>query len=304
MASESTDEGSVEVPLDPDVEEWLDARAREQGVDRETVLARVLAAHREAADLDDAAGLHGLAAEVAETEALQDTVDAAVAAAVDRAVAERVEEAAEAAVAETLDRRDGDPAAVEERLGDRIDEVRSDFRGKLEDVRERVVQVKREADAKAAADHSHEELARVDALGERVHDLEESLGDLEANLADLEDAVAAFEAERDEADADLEATVTELQERLKTVAWVVSDLREAYESDGDSATLERLKQSAAAADASRAVCERCGEGVEIGLLTEPTCPHCEATVTEVEPGGRFFGKPRLLAASQLESGDS
>ncbi len=302
MASESTEESSVEVPLEPAVEEWLDARARDLDVDRETVLLRLLASHRAVADREDGAGLEELAADVAETTVLREAVDAAIAERLDRAVAETVEQAAEDAVAETLERLDETDDALESRLQDQIQTVQADFRTKLEDVRERVVQLKRETDGKAPADHDHEELARVDALGERVHSLEDAVADLEAELRDLEDVVSAADSGESEVTDALTDDVEALQDRLKTVAWVVSDLREAYESGGDSASLERLKQSAAAADAARAACERCGKGVEIALLTEPTCPHCDATVTEVEPGGRFFGSATLRAASQLESG--
>ena len=55
------------------------------------------------------------------------------------------------AIVERLDALDADVAA----LSDAVDE-------KIEDVRERVIQVKREADGKAPADHDHPELAEVE----------------------------------------------------------------------------------------------------------------------------------------------
>jgi len=279
MASESTEEAAVTVSLGPELEAWLDERARELGVDHEAVLVRLLTAAREADAVDGTADVDGLAAAVAATDAFGDAVGDAV--------------------DEALHAHEDDLEATEARLAERIETAETDFHEKLEDVRERVIQVKQEADEKAPADHRHEELAGVDALGGRVTDLEDELGALESRLSDLETTVEALEPGA----AEDVRTVEELQERLKTVAWVVSDLREAHEKRADSATLEQLKRSAAEADVSRARCERCGEGVEIGLLTDPTCPHCDATVTEVAPSSGFFGKPRLLAASQLESGE-
>jgi len=270
----------VTVTLGPELDEWLDLRARELGVDRETVLVRLLTSYRDATAVDGSVDVDGLAAAVVDTDPFEDAV---------------VDVADEA-----LQANDDSAEAVEARLDDRLETLQADFKEKLEDVRERVIQVKQEADEKAPADHTHEALARVDALGGRVADLEEALAALDREVSDLEASVEAVDAEVDD---DLQATVAELQDRLKTVAWVVSDLREAHEGHGGSATLEQVKRSAAEADVSRARCERCGEGVDIALLTAPTCPHCEATVTEVAPASGFFGKPRLLAASQLESGD-
>jgi len=85
---------------------------------------------------------------------------------------------------------------------------------------------------------------------------------------------------------------------------VVSDLREAHESQGGMEAVDRIKRAAAKNDIDRANCENCNSGVAVALLTEPECPHCEATVTNVEAASGFFGKPRLLTASQLESGVS
>ncbi|PSP59271.1 CopG family transcriptional regulator, partial [Halobacteriales archaeon QH_7_66_37] len=39
------------------------------------------------------------------------------------------------------------------------------------------------------------------------------------------------------------------------------------------------------------------------LLTDPACPHCDATVTNVEADPGWFRKPKLRVASQLESGE-
>jgi len=54
---------------------------------------------------------------------------------------------------------------------------------------------------------------------------------------------------------------------------------------------------------SRAVCENCSTAVEIGLLTEPTCPHCDAALGDVQPASGIFGKPKLTVARGLESGE-
>jgi len=188
------------------------------------------------------------------------------------------------------------PDAIEEVVGDRVAAVEQRHEEDIEDVRGRVVQLKRELDGKASADHDHEQFERVEQLQAEVADLQSAIEDIEAEL----DSTVA---EHDVLLEDVDERLSNLQDRLKTVAWVVSDLRDAYESQGGLEAVERIKRAAAKADVERAKCESCGKGVTVALLTDPECPHCQATVTNVEAADSWFGSPRLLAASQLESGD-
>ena len=296
MASESTE--TVTVRLPSELDSWLDEQARELEVTRETVLVQMRASYRATAELEgdlDAAELEvGTPGEeeVAEMvdsrvdERLGEQLDARVEAAVDQ----RVGEAVEASLSEATE-------AVEARLKGRVDSVDREFHEKIEDVRERVIQVKQEADAKAPADHDHEEFERLVALGKQVDDLEEEVGHLTERLdATVPEQEAAVE--------ELEADLDTVQERLRTVAWAVRDLRDSVEAETGLDAVERVKRAAAKADVDRARCENCGNGVDIALLTGPHCPHCEATVTDVEEASGFFSKPKLLVASQLESGEN
>ncbi|WP_159901873.1 hypothetical protein [Salinirussus salinus] len=295
MASESTE--TVTVRLPSELDSWLDEQARELEVTRETVLVQMLASYRATAELDgdlDAAELEVGAPsdeEVAEVvdsrvdQRLGEQLDTRVEAAVDQ----RVEEAVEASLS-------GATEAVEGRLKSRVDSVEREFQEKIEDVRERVIQVKQEADAKAPADHDHEEFERLVALGKQVDDLEEEVGHLTERL----DATIP---EQETAVEEIEADLDTVQERLRTVAWAVRDLRDSVEAETGLDAVERVKRAAAKADVDRARCENCGNGVDIALLTDPHCPHCEATVTDVEEASGFFSKPKLLVASQLESGE-
>jgi predicted Zn-ribbon and HTH transcriptional regulator len=353
MASESTEDESVRISLPTELGAWLDERATDLDVDRETLLRQLLASYRTTVELDgpvdaddlpvvfgdeaaiedqvsaavDAALEATLEREVrTELEAvLEDEVEAAVQEVVEAAVQEKVEaslqEEVETAVADEVraaledevgdliqsrvadaveaalaDRFETTPAAVLDELEPRIDSLEQDVDGKIQDVRERVIQVKREADSRAPADHSHDDLERIDGIVTRLAEVESAVGrleeDLEEETEDREEAVAAVAEQLDD-----------VQDRLQTVAWVVTDLREAQENKGAIEAVDRIKRAAAELDVERAKCENCGSGVNIGLLTEPNCPHCDATVTNVEDASGFFGKPRLLAASQLESGE-
>lgn len=291
MASESTE--TVTVRLPSELDSWLDEQARELGVNRETVLVQMLASYRATAELDGDLDAAEFEVGAPSDEQVEEVVDRRVEERLEGRLDERVEDAVEAALAERLSDA---TEAVERRVGSRADSIQAAFQEKLEDVRERVVQVKQEADAKAPADHDHEEFDRLVALGRHVDDLQEDVEGLTERLdATLPEQEMAIE--------ELEADLDTVKERLRTVAWAVRDLREDVETDTGLAAVERVKRAAAKADVDRARCENCGNGVDIALLTDPHCPHCEATVTDVEEASGFFSKPKLLVASQLESGE-
>lgn len=187
-------------------------------------------------------------------------------------------------------------STVQKQLTDRIENLESEYRTNLEDVRKRVVQVKKEADKKAPADHDHEALS---VLPEVETQLETLTDEFERLQSDYDATVP----KHDETISEFEERIETLEERLQTVAWVVSDLRETLESGGGLTPVDRIKRAAAKADIERAKCENCGESVAIALLTDPECPHCEAAVGNVAPASGWFDKPKLRVASQLESGE-
>jgi len=326
MASESTEEGPpLTVRLPADLDEWLEGQAADLGVDRDTLLVQMLASYRATAQLDgdvDAvvefeewpendqlrAALDDHLEETL-TDRVEDDLEELVETAVgsvlaeqlDDRVAERVDAAVEDAVEQAVAEAAADEVAtaVNEAtasLQEELAAARSEFQEKLEDVRERVIQVKQEVDAKAPADHDHEQFQRFAALEERT-------AEIEADVAAVEERLEAALPQQEAALEDLEDDLSTATERLQTVAWAVSDLRETVESQQGLEAVDRIKRAAAKADVGRARCENCDNGVEVGLLTEPNCPHCEATVTDVEPASGFFSKPRLLVASRLESGE-
>lgn len=321
MVGESIDEQHVAVSLPSDLKEWLDRHTATLDVDRETLLLNLLSAYRTTVDLDENGDGSDVAIDIVEGNALEgnvndrldaaldDHLDSTLQARLDAALDERIEELVDRrvddAVETALEESSGDlfdeqvneaTSSVQRQLEERIERVESDFGDKIQDVRERVIQVKKETDTKAPKDHTHEELETVDALSEQVASLESTLetlrGEYDETVPDHESTLETLDERLDE-----------VENRLQTVAWVVSDLRKAQESDSGLEAVERIKRAAAKADVERATCENCGNGVSIPLLTDPECPHCEATVTNVEPAGGWFSKPKLLVASQLESGD-
>ncbi|MDG5777722.1 hypothetical protein VB773_13645 [Haloarculaceae archaeon H-GB2-1] len=287
MASEPSDQRSVSVPSELD--EWLTKHASDIGVGRDELLVQLLATYRTAIERDGERDGPPLLTVEPDADVVADLVHAAV--------QDELDDVA-AAVADRLE--DGDDVAAE------LDRIQADFREKLDDVRERVIQVKKETDQKASAEHDH---AEFDAMADQLDDLESSMEVLRAGFEDrLDDLEAADEGddtpEPDDLVDEFGDRLDDVEEKLRTVAWVVSDLRDAHETEsGTDDTVAHLKQSAARANVDRAQCENCGNAVQVSLLTDPECPHCDATVTEVVPSTGFFGRPRLSVAKQLEAGD-
>ncbi|WP_246984258.1 hypothetical protein [Halorientalis marina] len=298
MASEPTDE-SLSVSLPSDLAEWIDRQAADRGADRETVLVQLLAAHRAADEMDDGVdvgSLDGVSVEDEVRSVIAERMnDIAGAVAEQLAVERKVEDAIEARSSE-LTQSAVDRATRQ--VDNELTTLESEFSENLDDVRDRVIQVKKETDRKAPAEHDHPDL--VDRLNRLESDVDAVQDDLDDLRADLDGQFDSQEQRLDE----LDETVWDLQDKLETVAYVVRDLRDGSEMENKrAASVDAIKQAAAKEDLDRARCEACGEGVEIGLMTGPECPHCEATVTDVRPGEGLFGKPMLVKAQGIEPAD-
>jgi chromosome segregation ATPase len=178
-----------------------------------------------------------------------------------------------------------------------VEETREEFQELLEDVRKRVIQVKRETDAKAPAEE-HEALADdVAAVEGELADLAEELdalaADVDAVEADLADGFENFE---DVLEYLTDRTET-LGDRLDTLARAVVDARSELRRLGaDAATraeADRLKLAASQHGIRTATCEACDTEVDVGMLTAAECPHCATSLDGVEPKDGFFGSHRL-----------
>ncbi|MFB6159654.1 MAG: CopG family transcriptional regulator [Haloferacaceae archaeon] len=257
--------------LPDDLREWVDRRADERGVDAGDVVRRVLAAHRAVERRDGGATPGGG----------DDGVDP-VTDRLDR-LADRVDDLEADADATQTDRVDDLEARVES-LSDDLDEM-------ITDVRERVVQVKRETDAKAPADHDHD-------------DLRESAERARRTAADLETRVEAVEDRLDDGFADFREVVEgladetdDLAARTERLARVAVDLRERVDDleaqRNAREAVDELRRTANRRGETTAACEACGRTVRLGLLARPRCPHCDAAFEDLDPSSGFFGSATL-----------
>ncbi|MGM0397598.1 MAG: hypothetical protein ACQEQY_01260 [Halobacteriota archaeon] len=198
----------------------------------------------------------------------------------------------------------GDPledlATAEEyaALEERVDSLDDALETKIQDVRERVVQVKRETDGKAPVDHGHPELRDDIATGldrarqakERTASLEETVDTIESRLErGFENYEEILEYLVDRTD-DLAADVVSLKGATDAIVRHLQVLRTREQRRQRT---DELKEAANRKGVTEARCESCGSDVTVALLTEPACPVCNADVAGVTPKQGFFGSATL-----------
>jgi len=187
---------------------------------------------------------------------------------------------------------------VDEGLASRLAELESDLDDGLSDVRDRVIQVLREAESKAPKDHDHAELA------DSVAAVDGTVTAHADRLDGLEERLAALEADDDE----LEATLADVSDKLSTLASATVRLqRRVGELEGTARQREaaaELRTEANRRGIGGADCEACGRSVRLGLLAAPRCPHCEEPFDGIEPATGFFGSATLSVGDRpaLEGG--
>lgn len=177
-----------------------------------------------------------------------------------------------------------------ETLQSHLETQREEFTDLLEDVRERVIQIKREGDRKAPAAHSHDEYATADELRE-----------VQDTLAELEETTRTgfdnFEEILERVVDDLD----DLEDRSTILANAIVELRDRRSAraarERRRAAVECLQLDANRLGINRAACEGCSSNVTISLLTRPECPHCERSFTDVSTKSSLFG------SHTLETGD-
>ncbi|SDQ15579.1 CopG family transcriptional regulator [Halopelagius longus] len=228
---------------------WLDEKAEELGTTRNDVVSRAVAAYRLVDENHDS---------------LSDVA------------------AGSDADGPTDGESNGGPDA--DALAARLEELDAEFDEKLTDVRERVVQVKRETDRKAPADHDHPDLSgRVETLSEEFEAVDDRVAEGFENYEEILEY--------------LTETTDEAESKLDTLASAVVSLRrradELERSRAERAAGAELKREANRAGVEEASCENCGTTVSLGLLDGPYCPQCTATFDGVEPKRGFLGTATL-----------
>lgn len=173
-------------------------------------------------------------------------------------------------------------------LAGRVGTLEDALDEKIADVRRRVLQVKEETDAKADADHDHPAI--------------EGAGAVEDDLAALATTLSALQTDVDSLADDVDgnaADIERVQGRVQQVAAaVVRVQRAATENERDEERLGDLRRIALTRGFRSANCAACGGSVDIGLLSEATCPHCDAAFHDVTGRSGFLSTPSLVGEDE------
>lgn len=213
-------------------------------------------------------------------------------------------------------------------LASAVEGLQDDLDEKVADMRERIVQIKRETDAKAPADHSHEDIeSRLSGLGETVAEmdgLQEEVAALEQRVEELSSSVESLDSDlssmQERSDAGFENYETVLEDlldrtdrlkgRTQTLAETTGALQDAIETrrgvEESREQVAALKREANRMGIGSADCEDCGTTLEVALLTEPSCPACGETFQSVDRRANFLRSHTLSTGSPpaLEAGDA
>jgi chromosome segregation ATPase len=181
-------------------------------------------------------------------------------------------------------------------LTDRVAGVEDDLDTKIDDVRERVIQIKRETDAKASRNHGHPD------LDERVDTALDAAADADSRVDELDDRLdRGFENYEEileyltDVTEDLDRTMDQL---AGAVVDVRSELHRVSAAEHDRQAVDDLRTAANRHGERTAACGDCGATVDLGLLSRPRCPHCEATYVDFDPPAGFFGSATLATGDR------
>ena len=178
-------------------------------------------------------------------------------------------------------------------LSTEVETLETEVDEDVEDLRERLVRLYRDAEQKAEADHTHPDLAeRLDEVDANARAVADRLDGLEDRVESIDDTVAGIE---DRLDA-LAAADDDAADKLSRVASaVVRTQRRLRAIEGERAAdrLDDILDAANRHGVQTADCDGCGHTVRLSLLSSAECPHCESRFAGLDPADRFYRRSRL-----------
>ena len=234
MASESTEERTVSVKLPAELDEWLGEQEATQGIDREALVAQLLAAYREIEEFDGDEG--GIVA-----------VD-------DDRIGDIVEK-----------RLDDATGSLQTQVRSHIETLESEYQQQFDTLDEQVAQLTEQVDEKANDGHTHSDLvSQVETLTDEFETLREEYTDL---VPEHDQQITTVEQRLDELEQRLETVaylvndLREAQESDETLDVVDRIKRIAAGADIEHANCGECGESVTLSLLVEPECPHCGTSV-------------------------------------------
>lgn len=213
-------------------------------------------------------------------------------------------------VEQDLHERLSELEATLEAVGAEIDQLDGALSAQTDDVTDIDQRIGAQSDRIQSLQDTLSTLAeKLEALDGYVETNRDRLGQFEStidahadHLQDLDRSVSTHETELENAGKVLRhlfSEVDRLEDRTAVIGGVVRELEPVVAAHHDRQQVDALKETAARIGTRTAECASCEQTVDLGLLTEPACPHCGTPADEITSRSSL-----LRSKSVLESADS
>lgn len=284
MASEESGESTVEISIPHALEQWLDLMSDEWDVGRDTLIRQLLAAHQVSATLDG----------ISDSNLNLDEAGESIATSFNQLLISSNE-------------------SLKDQFSDiehEVTQLEHQYSRDLEDVRKRVVQLKRELNSKANTSHSHPEIVEeiknrseddvelksgIERLADEIDKINEKVDAGFANFRKIIEQVIRQHDQHDEQLDKFASILLRYRDDLSSVSQLVADQR----------LLEDLTSTAIRNGVRTAACGNCQTTIDLGILSTPQCPECSARFERLQPKDGFFGNSHLIVEDPpaLETGE-
>jgi chromosome segregation ATPase len=170
-----------------------------------------------------------------------------------------------------------------------VEEQKKEFWDKIEDIREKIIILKKDIDSKADQEHEHSEY-----VGEET--LESEISRIESQIEELSDKSIKNEDLNEEFSEKLDILASNLLSVRDRVGNLEAERRERMEKNR---RIKKIMQDARKNATTKPKCRSCGKSVRMDILREPECPHCSGDIEGIE--SRFLFSDVLITNPKSES---
>lgn len=170
-----------------------------------------------------------------------------------------------------------------------VEEQKEEFWDKIEDVREKIIMLKKDIDNKADQKHEHTEYVEEETLESEINRIESQIEKLSNKSIQNEDLNEEFSEK-------LDILASNLLSVRNRVGNLEAERRERMEKNR---RMKKIIEDARKNGTTKPKCRNCGKSVRMDILREPECPHCSGDTEGIE--SRFLFSDVLITNPKSET---